>query len=454
MFASIGLLALIIIDYLRPQEYVPALRALPLLHMATALALLGLVLDLRLGLTRLRRAPHLVPTVLLFAWSLIGLAVRAPAELQVRAVSFAIPIAIYLILAHGIQSFRMLSVVCGLLLAIGIALSLIGIEQGLSDFGCHRIALQGGDYVALYDGRPCSQENRNICEGEGAEPGFDYVCEKVGLFGTQSVKGRVRYRGTLEDPNELALAIGIVVPFALAFLDRRRSLGRALLAAVTLGTVGLCIYFTQSRGGQLLFLAVLAVYFVRRFGARVGLAAGTLLATPILIFGGRSGADDSTMERTICWWTGLHLFTGSGGFGVGLGQFLEYHGQTAHNSFILVAAEMGLPGLLLWTAVVYLAVKIPLVALRADLPPVAKTWALALLASMAGLIVGSTFLSYAYKDVFWIFIGLTGVLYQAILRHDQGFRVGFGLTDLWRLALIDGALLLAFVGYTGLKLGW
>lgn len=77
MFASIGLLALIVIDYLRPQEYLPALRAFPLLHIATGLAVLGLILDLRLGLSRLRPAPHLVPTILLFLWSLVGLAVRA-----------------------------------------------------------------------------------------------------------------------------------------------------------------------------------------------------------------------------------------------------------------------------------------------------------------------------------------------------------------------------------------
>jgi hypothetical protein len=454
MFASVGLLLLIIVDYLRPQEYLPALYAVPLLHVATALALLGLVLDLRLGLSRLRPAPHLVPAVLLFLWCLVGLAIRAPEELGVRAAALAVPLAIYLILAHGIQTFRMLAVVCGLLLAIGLALSAIGIEQGLSDYGCHRVSVRDGNEIYLYDGRPCSEKDRNVCEGEGAAPGADYWCEKVGLFGTQSVHGRVRYRGTLEDPNELALAVGIVIPFALAFLDRRRTVGRSLAVAAAFGLVGLCIYFTQSRGGQLLYLAVLAVYFVRRFGARLGLLTGVLAATPILIFGGRSGAEDSTMERTVCWWTGLHLFQASPGFGVGYGQFLEHHGQTAHNSFILVAAELGLPGLLLWTAIVYIAVKIPLAALRADLPPVAKSWALALLASMAGLLTGSLFLSFAYKDVFWIFIGLTGVLYQAIQRHDHGFRVDFGLRDLGILALVDGALLIALVGYTALKLGW
>jgi len=456
MFAAVGLLALIVVDYIRPQEYFPFLYAVPLLHLLTALALLGFVIDLRLGLSRLNPAPHLVPVVMLFAWSLAGLAVRAPGQLVTRTTAFLIPLAIYLLVAHAIQTIRMLEVVCGLLLAIGLALATIGVEQGLSDYGCHRVVMRGGHEDFLFDGRPCSETDRQVCEDEGAEPGAIYWCEKVGLLGTQSVHGRVRYRGTMRDPNELALAIGIVVPFSLAFLDRRRSVLRWIQAAVTFGMVGVCIYFTRSRGGQLLYLAVLAVYFVRRFGARIGLVAGTLLALPIILLGGRSGsaAAASTMERIHCWWVGLHLLAASPGFGVGLGQFTEHNRQTAHSSLVLVAAEMGLVGTLLWSAIIYIAVKIPLTALRAELPRVAHTWALALLASMAGLIVGSMFLSYAYKTVFWIFIGLTGVLYQAIRRHEPGFRVPFGVRDLGAVALVDAALLVGLVGYTGLKLGW
>ena len=70
MFALPGLLALIFVDYLRPQEYFPALRGLPLLHVSAALAALGLGLDLRVGVTRVRRSPHLALTLLLAAWCL------------------------------------------------------------------------------------------------------------------------------------------------------------------------------------------------------------------------------------------------------------------------------------------------------------------------------------------------------------------------------------------------
>ena len=48
----------------------------------------------------------------------------------------------------------------------------------------------------------------------------------------------------------------------------------------------------------LVFLAVLAAYFVKRFGFR-GLALGATLAFPLLLLGGRSGAEasSSTLER-------------------------------------------------------------------------------------------------------------------------------------------------------------
>ena len=452
MFALVGLLALIFVDYMRPQEYVEALKGVPVLHLATVLAALGLVLDLRLGLARLRAAPHAAHAVLFASWCAVTLLVRVPGQLASRATGLLVPLAIYLLVAHAVQSFRMLQVLCGFLLAIALALAGIGIHQANASEGCHLVVHGRHGGSLIHDGRPCV--DHTDCERDSDDPGAEYRCEKVGLLGTSTVFERVRYRGTLEDPNELSLALGIAIPFSFALFDRRRSFLRLLLVAVTVGAIGACAIYTRSRGGQLVFLTVLAVYFVNQIGAKRGLVAGLILALPLLLLGGRSGVESSTKERIECWWTGLHLFQAFPLTGVGWGQFAEHHHLTAHNSWVLAAAELGLPGLLIWSSIVYVAVKILVRARRADLPPVARSWALALLASMAGLLVGIFFLSYAYKDVLWIYVGLTGVLYQAVKRHDPGFRIEFGLRDLGLVALVDGALLLALVGYTGSKLGW
>jgi O-Antigen ligase len=456
MFALPGILALIFIDYLRPQEYVPALYAAPLLHAATGLAVVGLILDLRLGLARLRAAPHLLLTILFFLWSLVTSIVNARSDFSRVAPALLVPFAIYVVIAHGIQTFRMLQVVAGLLLAIAITLALVGVHQGLADYQCHRITGSTGRIVYVPDGRPCTPETRGMCEGEGAEPGFEYACEKVGLAGTQSIQGRVRYRGTLQDPNELALAVGIALPLALAFYDRRRSIARLILVAVAFAAIGACVYFTRSRGGQLVFLSVLAVYFVRRVGLLRGALVGSLLALPVLFLGGRGGAEgtSSTLERLECWWVGLKLFRASPIFGVGVGRFTEHHYLTAHNSLILVAAELGLPGMLLWSSIVFFAFKIGVRGMRPEVAPIGRTWALALLASTTGLVVGAFFLSFAFKDVFWIYVGLTGVLFQAIRRHEPTFSVDFGTRDLMGVALVDLVLLAAVGAYSGLKLGF
>jgi O-antigen ligase len=452
MFALPGLVALILVEYLRPQEYFESLRGLPLLHLAAALAGIGLVVDLRLGLTRLRAAPHLLLASLFFLWCLVTLTVRAPDQLASRATTLLIPFSMYLLVAHGLQTFRALQVVAATILAICLALAALGIHQAMQPLECRAPKVVQGVMTAVSDGRACT---RHVdCEGEGAEPGETYECERGGLLGTFSIMGRVRYRGSLADPNELALALSVALPFAFALYDRRRSTARLALAAVAVVMVGLCAYFTQSRGGQLVFLAVLGAYFVNSVGLWRGGVSGLLLSLPILVLGGRSGGEASTMERTECWWVGLHLLGQSQGLGVGAGQFTEHHFLTAHNTFILAAAELGVPGLLLWTSLAWLCLKIPAQVLRSQAAPVARSWALALLASLIGLLVGVFFLSFLYRDVLWLYVGLTGVLYGAVRRHDPGFEVRFGVRDLAAVAAVDAVLLAALTGFTVSKLGW
>jgi len=460
MFAIPPLLALLFIDYLKPQEFIPVLASLPLLYLFTALALLGFVIDVRIGLSRLAATPQLPWVILFVVWALITVAINAPATFAARAIFLFIPVSLYLLVGHAVQSFRMLQVVIGVLLAICLFLAAIGVHQGLAPWGCHQITFLHGDGIYTYDGRECSDENRVICDAEQAEPGADYMCEHVGLFNTHSDHGRVRYRGALADPNELALALGIAVPFAFAFVDRKRSRSRELVLILTLGLVGVCAVFTQSRGGQIVFLAVLGVYFLQRYGVR-GLLFGTILALPLLLLGGRSGADaeSSTIERTECWYEGMLMFWHQPLFGVGSGQFTEHHYLTAHNSYVLSSAELGLPGMWIWTSIMYLSTKIPVKLLwqrrltGVEPPPVARTWSLAFLAAMTGMIVGVFFLSYCYKEIFWIYVGLTGALYLAIKRHQPTFEVKLTARDAGIVLAIDVVLVLFISVYTRWKVG-
>lgn len=462
MFSLFGLCSLLFFLYLRPQEAITALQAVPMLNLCAALGGLGLVIDLRLGRARVHAVPGLRWVLLVAAWGLMATLLKqgsAPATSAFNRIM--IPWIVYLLIAHGVTTFRGLQVVFATVLALGLTIAAIGVHQAQQPFGCFQVKDAWADRdlaTGKYDGRPC-ESNRDCLLGE-AEPDADYLCERPGLMGTASIgHGRVRFRGVLQDPNELALAISIVVPFAIAFWEQRRSSLRALMALGAVGLVGLCTIYTQSRGGQLVFLAVLGAYFVRRFGFAAGAFVGAIAAVPVLLLGGRSGteADSSALERTEALYAGVDMVRSSPILGVGITGFVEHHYITAHNSYLLAVAEMGFPGFFLWSSLLYVSVKTLLVALRryASLPEArqATIWAMALLASFCGLLVGIFFLSFSYHVVLFIYLGLCGAYYQAVRRHDEGFFVHYTLREMLAVVAGNVTLFLAIFAYSRIKGG-
>jgi O-antigen ligase len=237
-------------------------------------------------------------------------------------------------------------------------------------------------------------------------------------------------------------------PLAFALYETRRSLLRLLILLGTLGLVAACVVMSQSRSGQLTFAAMLGIYFVRRFGLKGAVAAAVAMA-PVLLFGGRSGdeAKESTEERLGCWAEGLNMWRGSPIIGVGNGQFTEHHYLTAHSSIVLTLAEMGPLGLFLWTAVIYFAFKITIriqlqFATQPEAAP-ARTWSLAILASLTGMLVSAAFLSIPYHSILWIYVALSGAVYGTVRAHEPDFRVRFG----WRDFALVGAIDTVTVGF-------
>ncbi len=437
MFAIPGTIALIAFIYVRPQEVFTGLQRLPLLYMFFALAIFGLIVDLRLRVSRPRLVPQMPWVIGLYLWSLLTVALNAPQVLTDRAIEIAIPVILFVVIAHSVQSFRMLQVVAAALLALVIFLAALGVQQGNADWGCVQLDPSGPSDLSSghFDGRSCQTDR--MCYGGDAAPGADYACERIGMLGTTSVgHGRVRYRGVLQDPNELALTIGLGLALMLAFFDRKKSGSRVVIMVFTFVLVLTCVMYTESRGGQLVFLTVIGAYFVRRYGWR-GAVAGMLVALPVLMLAGsgaRHDATSSTDERMETLYTGIDIFRSSPLYGVGEGQFTEYNYLTAHNSYVLAAAELGIVGFFLFASVLYISIKIPIEALRryAGRPDaaVAATWAMALLALLAGLYVGSFFLSFTWHHVLWIHLGLSGALYSAIRTHDPEFTVRYGALDM------------------------
>jgi hypothetical protein len=433
VFVVPGLLALLALLLARPFEFVPALRELPLLYVCFGVAALGYALDLRLRLTRWSLGPHLPWVACFVVWALITALVRAPGTLAAGGVKLLVAVSIYFLLAHGVQSFRALGAVAAVLVACTVAISAICVHQGTQPFQC--VAVAPGDEqsgVGTADGRSC--ETPLDCEEDPPDPAASYRCERAGVLGTTSIgHGRVRYVGVLNDPNETSLAVSIAIPFAIVAFQRRRSALRLLVVVASIALAAATVILSGSRSGQLVFLAVLGVYFLHRYGTR-RLWLGVPLVLPVLLLGGRGGeeAASSSTERLECAAEGIQMFRDSPLLGVGYGQFTEHHTLTAHNSFVLAPAELGVLGMVAWAMVFWISFKICLAALRAVRQPegaVAREWALALLASCAGLCVGTLFLSFNYHAVFWIVVGLTGALAGAVVRHQSDFRVHIGWKD-------------------------
>lgn len=447
MFAIPGVACLIVFILARPQEFIPLLQKVPFLHLFTALCFLGWIIDIRLRRLQPVGTPALPWAVAFLVWAIISTAVVVPDLLIGKGIEMAILFALYGTIAHGVQRFRTFQVIAGVLVMTCLFITFVCFHQGLSPKECVGGQELEGEINGHPDGRQCDTVDR--CYAPDAEPGLEYRCEHVGLFGTYSVQERIRYRGELQDPNEVSLAMTAgALALLIAFVRRKRTplATTACLAGIALVLV--TVFFSQSRGGLLSAMLVFGVYVVRRYGIWTLIPAGAM-ALPVLILGGRSGesADISTQLRYEAWATGLTLFKQYPIFGVGPGQFNEHHFLTAHNSFVLAMTELGFIGLFLFVSMLYVSMKSLIVGIR-DLAKVpgaeaAQVWGMALLSAFAAILFQINTLSFSYHSVLWIFLGLVGAWCGAIRHHMPEFQVKMT----WKDIIIVGLGCVAFITF-------
>jgi O-Antigen ligase len=448
MFAIPGIAGLIVFLLVRPQEFLPLLQRVPFLHLFTAFAMLGWVLDVRLKRVDPTPTPGFRWVVAFLAWYMISTAGAAPENLIARVLDIVIMFAIYGTIAHGVQTFRTFQTLAGVVVAATMFIALVCFHQGLSNKQC----IGGEDGVTESSGTPDGREcdTPETCHGPGAEPGFEYRCEHVGMFGTTSIEERVRYRGDLHDPNEVSLTIsGGGLALLIAFMRRKRDpfaklvcLGGAVVAVSA-------IYMTQSRGGLMSALLVPGVYILRRYGL-AGVIVAAMLAVPVLMSGSRGGeaADVSTQLRYEAWGVGLQLFYQHPLFGVGAHMFDHHHYLTAHNSLVLALTELGFIGLFLFSTIIYLSFKTLIVGLFElnNVPgtAAAQVWGMSLLAALAGIVFQSLTLSFSYHPVLWIFFAMIGAWGSAIRHHRPSFAVRINGNDVFWV--IVGCMIFVFIG--------
>ncbi len=300
--------------------------------------------------------------------------------------------------------------------------------------------------------------------------GVEQAANGIGWSGVELIHERIRYVGFLHDPNDLAMALLMTIPMALSFVRRDGSKILGLLALASAGAMLYGIYLTNSRGAIVALASMLAVYSLLRYGWRRSLLMlPVLLAALVIAAPDRideiSADEASASGRIEAWYEGVQMIKSHPLLGVGRGQFLEHHFRTAHNSFVLAAAELGLVGYFFWFSLIAVSVMMLAALLRGPAPPISATpasrsktrpgdpdasWAehqrLAriLAYSLTGCLAAAFFLSRSYTLLLYLPLALVVGLYQSA-RARWPHLPAFSLRSQFRNLLLLEAGSLVFL---------
>lgn len=387
------ILLYVVLTIVRPQEYMPALLGVPVLPVTLGLAFVCWLFS--------RDRTFAAPQFLILAVFLLvvmasqvvnGWSGGALAQLE----KFGPTVAAFFILATACTRRRRVIITMGVMVICATVLALHGIQQ--------------------------------------ARTGVGWTGIRVGE------DGRIQYIGIFNDPNDLGMLFVATVPMAL-FLSRYGGVpGRLFWPACALLLL-YGIYLTNSRGSLLAILIVAGIYVWHRRGivtagvlGAIGLGCMKLLSSRMQEL---DAGEESANGRVDAWYTGLDLFKSHPVFGVGAGNFTDYNDLTAHNSLVLVLAETGFVGYVLWLAFVGYSLWMMIVVLRrkpdaATEPEQFALWqaerplTLTLLLSMCGMFACAFFLSRSYMVVLYLILAMV-VGYYIGLRQRLPWLPGFSL---------------------------
>jgi putative inorganic carbon (HCO3(-)) transporter len=282
-----------------------------------------------------------------------------------------------------------------------------------------------------------------LCAVVLAVHGIEQAQTGVGWTGVPLIQdGRIHYVGIFNDPNDLGLLFVLTLPMAVylssggGWFGIKRMFWLASAALLLYG-----IYLTDSRGAMLAVALILGVYLWRRRGLVTAALLGSAVLVGMLLLPSRlqdlSPGEESASGRVDAWYEGFQMFISHPLFGVGAGNFTDYNFLTAHNSFVLVLAETGFFGFILWLGFVGYCFGMTLAVLRykPDLADAqaAATWgseraiATTLLLSLSGCIGAAFFLSRSYAIVLYLLAALVVAAYtNARQRYPSlpGFDLG------------------------------
>lgn len=268
----------------------------------------------------------------------------------------------------------------------------------------------------------------------------------------QMIRFESRLGVGLYETNYFAAILVLVIPLAFALAlqqppgpKRWRWLGGA---TVLLGM----LFLTASRGGFVGLLVAAMVFVYRRRGALGALAVLAALVVAVFVLptdlGTRAlaslfqdpaelppGLEQSNRAHAALFWAALRMIADNPVFGVGPARFKELStlytdpdvpAHIAHNTFLEIGAEFGLPVLAVFLLLVLAVLRTLGRAMRLRGSPGARQlagWAEGLRAGLVGFLAAGLFISAQYEKVFWVIVFLTIPIEALTRRHETEARV-------------------------------
>lgn len=257
-----------------------------------------------------------------------------------------------------------------------------------------------------------------------------------------SVYAGLRASGITGDSNYFSASAVIALPIAYFLASKEESRLVRLFSVGSLLVILVATMLAASRGG-LIGLGVAATFIAirsrRRVLALLAIASGLTL---FLVFAPNSPLDRflnpgygdrlAVDARMAAWTAGARMIQAHPMYGVGVGNFkammpqfagpeIDY-AEIAHNTYIEMAAEMGIPGLLLFLSLLgatfFSLQHTRARALELGLERIHRI-AGALQAGLLGFSVSAVVLSAEYQKLFWLIVGISASMPQIV---DNGER--------------------------------
>jgi len=275
---------------------------------------------------------------------------------------------------------------------------------------------------------------------------------------------RITYLGFFNDPNDIGMFLVMNIPFVFYFYNKG-IFPTKLLMLVILTAIGYGIYLTGSRGTLLGAGALLGVYYlVVNAGPKLFVIAAALAPiAAVTLTSLQSNIDESANQRLEAWYEGILMLLHNPIFGVGKGEFMEHHGRVAHNSYIQIAAELGIPGYSLWGGALIFTVLTGYLIIKAtkqkndnkeeisvecqDELTMNKT----LFFSMMGFMITAFFITRTYTLTLFIFLGMALASHIRLVKLMPEFEQYFTNKLALRSMIYCWVLIIAV--YLALKVG-